>query len=159
MVTLPAQPTQDTVRMLALVDQLFQLFNQGGPFTEEQLQTTYANTVVFEDPLHRVEGLRALQIYFAELYQHVEECRFERLDCWVSQNTAFVSWKMYLTHPRLNGGKNFVVPGLSQLQCGDRIFLHRDYFDLGNMFYERVPVIGAVNRWLRRQLSAGASAT
>ena len=58
---------------------------------------------------------------------------------------------MHLRHRALKRGKPVIVNGLSQLTCGDRIFYHRDYFDAGQLLYEQVPLLGAVNRWLKRR--------
>lgn len=41
------------------------------------LARVYATDIVFEDPLHRVEGLAQLQRYFARLNANLTSCRFE----------------------------------------------------------------------------------
>lgn len=138
----------------SLVSDLFNLYSSKGNFTLTQLQKIYANTVVFEDPLHKVEGIHALLDYLNEMYTRVDECRFEKLGSWVCGDVVFVQWKMFLCHPRLNGGKLFEVNGLSQLQCGDRIFYHRDYFDAGQLLYEQVPLLGSVVRWIKKRIAA-----
>ncbi len=33
------------------------------------------------------------------------------------------------------------------------VFLHRDFFDLGQLLYENVPLIGAINRQLKKGLT------
>jgi len=137
-----------------LVNGLFALYSRQGSFNIEELRSIYANTVVFEDPLHRREGIQALCDYLNNIYQSVQECRFERRGHWICDDIVFLQWDMHLLHPSLNGGKNFSVSGLSQLKCGDRIFYHRDYFDAGEMLYEKVPVIGGINRWLKRRVGS-----
>lgn len=144
----------DLARSEKLVSGLFSLYSRKGSFTLEDLRSVYANTIVFEDPLHRHEGIQALCDYLNRMYESVQECRFERRGHWVCDETVFVQWDMHLVHPLLNGGKNFSVSGLSQLKCGDRIFYHRDFFDAGEMFYEKVPVIGALNRWLKQRIGS-----
>lgn len=140
-----------TERNEKLVSALFALYSRKGPFTLDDLRAVYANTVVFEDPLHRREGIQSLLDYLNHLYSRVQECRFERKGQWICGETVFVEWVMHLRHPSLNGGNPFTVEGLSRLHCGDRIYAHRDFFDAGKLLYENVPVIGAVNRWLKRR--------
>jgi len=146
--------TMNDKRSEQLVNGLFALYSRKGSFTVEELRGVYANTVVFEDPLHRREGIQALCDYLNHMYQSVQECRFDRRGHWVCDDTVFVQWEMHLTHPSLNSGKIFSVSGLSQLTCGDRIFYHRDFFDAGEMLYEKVPVIGGINRWLKRRVGS-----
>jgi hypothetical protein len=63
-------------------------------------------------------------------------------------------------HPKLNGGKTITVNGISHLlyqmdnESSAKIFLHRDFFDLGQLLYENIPVIGAINRQLKKGLTS-----
>jgi hypothetical protein len=60
---------------------------------------------------------------------------------------------MKLKHPKLNGGQPVEVNGVSQI-CfsGDRVIYHRDYFDLGEMLYENIPLLGVVIRNIKQRL-------
>jgi hypothetical protein len=145
---------ENKIRTENLVSSLFSLYSRQGSFTVEELLGIYTNAVIFEDPLHRREGIQALCDYLNNIYQSVQDCRFERRGHWVCDETVFVQWDMYLVHTSLNGGKSFSVSGLSQLKCADRIFYHRDFFDAGEMLYEKVPVMGVVNRWLKRRAAS-----
>ena len=42
-----------------------------------QLAELYSEDILFRDPLHEIQGLAALQRYFAELYSNVRELRFD----------------------------------------------------------------------------------
>lgn len=139
-----------------LVNDLFNLYSRSGPFSLDDVRKVYANTVIFEDPLHRYEGIQSLLDYLNRMYSNVQECHFDRKGLWVCEETnnpqqVFVQWNMNLRHPSLNGGKAFSVEGISRLHCGDRIYYHRDFFDVGALLYERAPLVGALNRWLKRQ--------
>jgi hypothetical protein len=57
---------------------------------------------------------------------------------------------MTYCHSKLNGGKAVQVDGHSHLRGdGDKVIYHRDYIDLGAMFYEHIPLFGAVVRWFK----------
>jgi hypothetical protein len=52
-----------------------------------------------------------------------------------------------------------VVRGATQLAFDPHsglVVLHRDYWDTGEELYARLPLLGAVMRWLRRRGSATA---
>lgn len=139
-----------------LVNELFNLYSRKGGFHLDELRKVYANTVVFEDPLHRHEGIQSLLDYLNRMYSNVQECQFERKGVWLCEETStpqqvFVQWNMNVRHSLLNGGKAFSVEGLSRLHCGDRIYYHRDFFDAGALLYEKVPVLGSLNRWIKRR--------
>jgi hypothetical protein len=62
---------------------------------------------------------------------------------------------MTFASPRLNGGRDVEVDGSSVLAiCEDRITYQRDYYDLGAMVYEQLPVLGAVIRHIRGRMAA-----
>ena len=119
------------------------------------LAELYHPDVVFQDPLHRVRGLAALQAYFAELYANVTELRFEFLGLDVVSDTqGYLRWTMQYRHPRRAGGQLVCVEGCSHLVfCEQKVISHRDYFDAGALLYEHVPLLGRLIRWLKGRLA------
>jgi hypothetical protein len=61
---------------------------------------------------------------------------------------------MTFSHSGLNGGKPVQVRGVTLIRFTDRIYYHEDFFDLGAMLYQHVPVLGSVIRYLNNRLSA-----
>ena len=111
------------------------------------------SNVVFEDPAHRIEGSDALLEYFVNLFENVEQCEFEIHNQHQSDNTGFIVWTMLLRHPKLNRSKQVQVDGVSQIAFKDaKVSYHRDYFDLGSMLYEQLPVLGAVVKKIKAGL-------
>lgn len=119
-----------------------------------RLDRLYTEDVQFRDPVHRVRGLPALQDYFATVVSGVEECRFEFLDQLLADEGAYFKWDMYLRHPKLAKGELVVVRGFSQIQYRDRIYYHEDSYDMGQMLYEHLPVVGAMTRWLKLRMAS-----
>ncbi|GAB1256801.1 nuclear transport factor 2 family protein [Aurantivibrio plasticivorans] len=119
-----------------------------------KLDVIYAKDVVFTDPIHSIKGRAALHHYFADLCENVEECRFEFLDELVLDNAAYIKWDMHFSHPKIQKGHPLTLRGVTQLQFGkDGISYHEDFYDMGAMLYEHVPVIGRCIRWLKRNLA------
>ncbi len=117
------------------------------------LDQLYDPKIVFRDPVHRISGIAALQDYFAGIMANVQECRFEFLDQLSSADTAYLKWNMHLRHPRLDGGERLTVRGMSQLQFNQRIVYHEDSYDMGEMLYEHLPMVGGLTRWLKGRLA------
>ena len=119
-----------------------------------RLGDVYSDQITFEDPIRRIEGLAALQEYFSSLMQHVRSCRFVVLRYETTARSGFVEWEMYFSHAALNRGAAIKVNGVTVLSFDDKITYHRDYFDLGEMLYEHVPVMGVATRHLKRRLQS-----
>ncbi len=121
----------------------------------KNLYKIYTPDVSFADPLHRVDGLAALEQDFAALYENVTACRFTFHERQRQGDLAFVTWTMHLAHRRLAGGRAFDVEGASRLvfaaDGSGRVKEHRDYFDAGALLYERLPLLGPAIRWLKRR--------
>ncbi|WP_302139658.1 nuclear transport factor 2 family protein [Halomonas alkalicola] len=144
--------------MTATADQRLEafcaFFNKLDKSCTKDLYEFYTPDVLFIDPLHRIEGARALERYFATLYENVTACRFDFHERQRSGDQAFATWTMHLTHPRLDGGREIRVSGCSHLTfaADGRVARHQDYFDAGAMLYERLPLLGGAIRLVKRRL-------
>lgn len=134
------------------VERLIAFYQQLDAGRLQDLAEIYDEDVVFQDPAQRIVGLPALQAYFSSLMQDVRDCRFDILRSEVSATLAVIEWRMFFSHPRLNGSDTITLDGVSLLAGEDKIHQHRDYFDLGAMLYEHVPLLGGAVRHLKRRL-------
>jgi hypothetical protein len=117
------------------------------------LEDIYHKDVVFEDSAHRFEGWDQRSVYFASLYSNGVHCDCPCRPHRQVEDTGFLSWTMKIMHPKLNGGQPGEVNGVSQIRfSGDRVIYHRDYFDLGEMLYENIPLLGVVIRNIKQRL-------
>ncbi|MEL3919441.1 MULTISPECIES: nuclear transport factor 2 family protein [Aeromonas] len=119
-----------------------------------RLSEVYAEEVIFIDPAHRIEGLAALSDYFAALYQRLAYCHFVITSQQQQGRQAWLGWTMTFSHPRLRGGKPVTVEGATRLELDEegKVCLHRDYFDLGAMLYEQLPLLGSLVRTIKGRL-------
>jgi hypothetical protein len=118
-----------------------------------ELATIYHADIEFQDPAHKVSGIVDLQAYFARSMQQVTSCRFDIEQVSELDGEAYVRWSMHLSHPQLNAGQSVTVPGVSHLRFAETIHWHRDYFDLGAMLYEQLPLLGRIIRAIKRRLA------
>lgn len=125
------------------------------------LDSLYDENMVFQDPLDRMEGLDEFKIYMEAMYQYVTDIRWTYHDEAIDGDTHVLVWTMTLTTKGLNKGEPFTIDGVSHLKFGesDKIIYHRDYFDMGEYIYERVPVVKwFVNKVKKRLHKAVAEA-
>ena len=122
--------------------------------SRDLLAEVYSEDIVFEDSLHKVEGLDALYDYFVKMYENVQSIQFEWQDTALNESGGFIRWVMTFRHPRLKKGMGIEVVGVSFLKSRDgKIVEHRDFFDAGEMLYEQVPAPGAVIRTLKKRVA------
>jgi len=117
----------------------------------QQLHDVYSNDIVFIDALHELQGIGALEKYFAGMYQNLLYCRFDIHHVQSGSSSAFLSWTMDYAHPKLGGKENISVDGVTHLRFADKITYHRDYADMGQMLYENIPVLGSAIRLIKKR--------
>ena len=117
----------------------------------DDIASIYANDVRFVDPVHEITGNDSLRSYMETLCQNLLKGRFEYLDELVGTDSAYIKWNMHFVHPRL-GSDVITVRGITHIAFNDRIYFHEDVYDLGQMLYLHVPVVGRINGWLKNNL-------
>ncbi len=131
-----------------LIGRFKRVFARLAPDSVMPLAELYADGVVFEDPLHQITGLPALTAYFSRLNARIESAEFAFGTQVVADGEAALTWTMTVRTRRPR--QTIVVPGVSVIRFGDKVTHQRDYFDVGAMLYERLPVLGWMLRRLKR---------
>ncbi|NKB35175.1 MAG: DUF2358 domain-containing protein [Pseudomonadales bacterium] len=109
------------------------------------VESLYSDDVYFEDPSHGVQGKTELLKYFTNTVKNLQHCSFKFHQTMTNGSDIFMAWTMFARHPRLNGGDTIRVEGSSYLKTRNgKIYYHRDYFDMGAMLYEQIPLLGAI---------------
>lgn len=120
----------------------------------ESIDRIYTQDVEFRDPVHTINGRLALKNYQRNLYESAREVSFSYLDEQVSEHTATITWVMRFRHHKLKRGKPIDVKGMTLIHFTDRVYYHEDFYDLGAMLYQHVPVLGWLIRHINRRLAA-----
>ena len=116
----------------------------------------YDQDAVFQDPIHKIKGTAAIRKYYEGLYKNVESIRFEYKRTSEVGDLVTLEWRMYLKSPSLNSGNEMTVDGVSLMTFGGKegkVISHRDYFDMGEFIYERVPLLGSVIGFIKKKMS------
>jgi hypothetical protein len=137
-----------------LIDDFCQLYQSLGKGNLNQLNQVYQQDIVFIDPIHQIDGLTALTIYFKHLYENMLSCNFNIENVIIDDQQACIIWTMEYCHSKINGGKTIVVNGSSFLKYDDKIYYHRDFFDVGQMLYEKLPLLGGVIAMVKKRAIA-----
>ena len=136
------------------VNALTDFFEGLSPETVARFPEYYAADACFKDPFNEVRGVLPIQHIFMHMFRQVAEPRFVVLDRVVDERGALLVWELrYRPQGRWGKAKPQVIRGASHLRfdADGKVAWHRDYWDAAEELYEKLPVVGALMRWLRRR--------
>ncbi len=136
------------------MERFFEVYQHLNRNNLDTLAEIYSDNIVFIDPAHTLNGLTQLRDYFEKLYSGLDSIKFDFFDHQQQNEVAYVQWRMNMHHSRLRRGRLVSVQGVSRLEfdTNQKVKLHRDYFDLGEMLYENLPIIGRVILSIKKRL-------
>jgi ketosteroid isomerase-like protein len=143
----------------AAMQRVVQLFNQLQPSDVSRLHEFYTADAKFKDPFNDVQGVPAIERIFEHMYVALDAPRFVVTQLVHQGEHAFVTWdflfamRQYQPHvtQTIRGATHFV---LREEQGVWRVAVHRDYWDTAEELYEKLPVVGSLMRWLKRQANS-----
>jgi hypothetical protein len=136
------------------VERLKRFFETLSPATvERELDAVYAPDARFKDPFNDVRGIGAIRHVFARMYEQVDAPRFVITEAVCDGDQAFLTWDFRFRLRRWRDGEQ-TIRGATHIQfLVDRVVMHRDYWDAAEELYEKLPILGGLMRWLKRQAS------
>lgn len=124
------------------------------PADLERFEQVFAPDARFRDPFNDARGVAAVRRVFEKMFADIDSHKFKVLDHAVAGDRAYLNWEFQLT-PR---GKSKIWPikGMSVIVFREdgKVTAHIDHYDAAGQIYEKIPVIGAVLRRLRRRIAA-----
>jgi ketosteroid isomerase-like protein len=117
-----------------------------------RLAEFYTPDAYFKDPFNEVRGVPAIGRIFAHMFVALDAPRFVVRDVVVQGDQCFLTWDFLFRFRRFAAGEQ-VVRGASHLRFAPdgRVAFHRDYWDAAEELYEKLPLVGALMRWLKRR--------
>ena len=114
------------------------------------------DTAYFIEGVFEIRGIKPIQRIFAHMYVALDKPRFVITKKIVEDNTCFLAWdfKFYMkkynktTEQTIRGGSHLI------LNTEGKIVSHRDYWDAAEELYEKLPLVGALMRWLKKQANS-----
>jgi len=145
--TQPANSPSKNALNIEEFKQFYKIFNSETP---AQLPRFYHPAITFKDPIHQLKGLTALTDYFASFCKKGTQYEFEFMNEVISHDQAFFQWKMHYAHSRLANGKSLTLNGGTLIKFNAQIIYHEDFYDMGAMIYQHLPILG----WAVKKLNA-----
>ena len=153
----PASLDQDQAPAKDIAD-IERFFSEMTPAHWARLGEVYSADAWFKDPFNEVQGLDAVRGIFQHMYDSLNQPRFIVTTRVVQGRQCFLTWDFVFG---LRGqSTEITVRGASHLWLAPgtdgrwRITRHRDYWDVAEELYEKLPLLGALMRWLKRRVNA-----
>ncbi len=144
----PIQPHLDSA-----IDALVQFFEQLQRADVARLKDFYAAETFFKDPFNEVQGVAAMERIFAHMFEALDQPHFIVTGRVAQGQECFLVWDFRFRFKRFDRVTWQTVRGTSHLRFDDagQVVFHRDYWDAAEELYEKLPGVGALMRWLKRQ--------
>lgn len=138
------------------VTRVIALFENLSPADVARIGQFYAADARFKDPFNDVRGVPAIQQIFAHMFVALENPRFIVTGRVVQGDQCFLTWDFLFAFKSFHKGVMQTVRGASHLVIDGQglVSLHRDYWDAAEELYEKLPVVSALMRWLKKRANS-----
>jgi hypothetical protein len=133
------------------LERLVQFYEHLSEASLAQLPAIYAPDAQFKDPFNEVRGIEPVTAIFRHMYEQVDEPRFVVGTRVLQGADAFLVWdftfrmKRFSREPQCIRGATHI-----RFDAAGMVAMHRDYWDAAEELYEKLPLVGALMRWLKR---------
>jgi hypothetical protein len=134
----------------AELDRLVHFYSVLTPQSVTDVRHIYAADASFKDPFNEVSGHAAIIRLFEHMFIQVDDPRFVVATAVLQDADAFLTWDFHFRMKRFARAPQ-CIRGATHLRFGadGLVVMHRDYWDAAEELYEKLPVLGALMRWLK----------
>ncbi|MBH89744.1 MAG: hypothetical protein CMF71_05925 [Magnetovibrio sp.] len=117
----------------------------------ESLENFVSADIKFQDPFNDLTGLDSFRHLLKKILIDVKDVNFKVTHRAWSDRTLFLRWSF---EGEIKGLKKWKVEGMSEVSFDESgmVCHHFDHWDAAEQFYEKLPIVGAVLRYIRRRL-------
>ncbi|GAB3625711.1 isomerase [Pandoraea terrae] len=113
----------------------------------------YTPNAYFRNPFNEVRTSAEMAHIFRRLLMHIDVPRIEITATILQSNQAFLVWNFRCRLKRWHEDE-LTIRGASHLRLSNdgRVAYQRDYWDVAEELYEKLPMLGRLMRWLKRRM-------
>ena len=117
----------------------------------DKIDDIYDSDAIFKDPLNEVRGVSAIHCYRNNFCRSFSDFRVEFIDECIAMDRAYLKWNMYFKYK--NKQRVYSVRGVTQLLFGEKIVYHEDIYNIGDMFYGKMPLVGNLAQTMMKKFA------
>jgi limonene-1,2-epoxide hydrolase len=129
------------------------LFETLTPERLDDFDEVTSEDIRFTDPFSDVVGRDGFKRVLRKMFDDVARPQFTVLDVAASGHSRYVRWR-FAGQGKSRPRSPLVIEGMSEitLDADGRVVSHRDYWDAASQVYERLPILGALLRLMKRRI-------
>ena len=116
-----------------------------------RMDEIYSVDAFFKDPFNEVKGVSAITAIFDHMFVKVDKPRFVVTSSVAQGDEVFLVWDFHLKFKGETQARTIRGSSHLRFDASGKIVYHRDYWDAAEELYEKLPIIGSVMRFLKRQ--------
>lgn len=124
------------------------------PESAARVAEVAAPGIEFRDPFNHVHGHAGLAAVIAKTFADCEAPRFTitRIAC--VERVAYLQWRFSFRPKGGRGGEPWLIEGVSEVHfdAAGLATRHIDHWDAAGQLYERLPLLGAALRFVKRRM-------
>jgi hypothetical protein len=138
------------------IDNIVTYFETITPETVSRVHELYTPDAYFKDPFNEVRGVKHIEHIFTHMYTALDKPRFIITTKIVDGLNCFLVWDFKFYMKNYNKTTEQTIRGGSHLVLNEegKIVSHRDYWDAAEELYEKLPVVGALMRCLKKRANS-----
>lgn len=148
-------PAAGTEAEAIMLDRFLEFFSDMSPErVKRQVRGVYAANALLYDTLVLHSGIDAIETYFVKTAERAKGVKVVPLDVLRKDNDIYLKWQMDITWSAFQTGTTTSF-GMSHLRFNaqGQVILHYDFWDSTAGFFEHLPVVGAIIRWIKRKVA------
>lgn len=108
----------------------------------------------FSDPFQKVKGLNFIHKIFVNMYKQLHQPRFVVDEVVSSADVAYIKWRFYYSLSENAKAESFTGVSRVTFTQGAKVKTHVDFWDAAENVYEKIPLLGALLRFIKRRVHA-----
>ena len=123
------------------------------PKTMADISNVAEDDLHFVDPFNDVRGVSPVLKILSDMFHRVENPQFIVCDWGIGQRAGFLRWEFRFTLPKKRTEDCLI--GMSEILFAKsgKAFEHIDHWDSGSQVYAKIPILGAMVRFVRGKLA------
>lgn len=152
LVLTPADPSVKSNARIQPFRQLYSQLEDKG--LADKVAKAYAEKLYFNDTVVTLHDRKELREYLQHTQEALDSMHFEVLDIFEKDHDVLVRWSMRTQFTIMGQQRDVKSLGVSHLRFNNdgKIVLHQDYWDSTQGFYQHIPLIGGLLRWIKNGL-------
>ncbi|MDA0241035.1 MAG: nuclear transport factor 2 family protein [Proteobacteria bacterium] len=137
------------------VDAYVRFFEALTPEMIGSLDTVVTEDVHFRDPFNNVHGRYEMRRVLEQMFKDIEAPRFVVTHRAIDGEVCFLRWQ-FTGRIRAMKKRDWQADGVTELRFNEHglVSAHLDYWDAAEGFFEMIPILGGMIRFIRRRAAA-----